>query len=74
MEFVNSVLGVMKMLAAEGVTMVVVTHEMSFAKEVASRVVFISDGIIVEEGTPQDIFNTPTEDRTKEFLRRVSEI
>ncbi len=67
-EMVGEVLNVMKELAAAGMTMVVVTHEMGFAREVADRVLFISDGVIVEEGSPKEIFNNPKEQRTKEFL------
>ncbi|MGN0460428.1 MAG: amino acid ABC transporter ATP-binding protein [Ruminococcus sp.] len=70
-EMVGEVLDVMKELAKEGMTMVVVTHEMGFAREVADRVIFMSDGTIVEEGTPEEIFTSPKEDRTKEFLRCV---
>ena len=61
----------MKELAKEGMTMVVVTHEMGFAREVADRVIFMSEGTIVEEGTPEEIFTSPKEDRTKDFLRCV---
>ncbi len=67
-EMVGEVLAVMKELAAAGMTMVVVTHEMGFAKEVADRVLFVSGGVIVEEGTPKEIFGSPKEQRTKEFL------
>lgn len=67
-EMVGEVLAVMKELAAAGMTMVVVTHEMGFAKEVADRVLFVSGGVIVEEGTPEEIFGSPKEQRTKEFL------
>ncbi|MCI6651880.1 MAG: amino acid ABC transporter ATP-binding protein [Ruminococcus sp.] len=70
-EMVGEVLDVMKELAKEGMTMVVVTHEMGFAREVADRVIFMSEGTIVEEGTPEEIFTSPKEDRTKEFLRCV---
>ncbi|MDP4088527.1 MAG: amino acid ABC transporter ATP-binding protein [Bacillota bacterium] len=70
-EMVGEVLQVMKELAEEGMTMVVVTHEMGFAKEVADRVIFMDDGKILEEGTPEEIFNNPKEARTKEFLSRV---
>ena len=70
-EMVGEVLKVMKGLAHTGLTMLVVTHEMSFAEEVADRVVFMDSGIIVEEGTPQEIFNNPKKDRTKEFLKRT---
>ena len=61
----------MKQLAQEGMTMVVVTHEMGFAKEVADRVLFMDGGVILEEGTPEQIFDHPKEDRTKEFLSKV---
>jgi ABC-type polar amino acid transport system ATPase subunit len=70
-ELVGDVLEVMKSLAKEGMTMIVVTHEMGFAKEVADRVVFMADGYIVEEGKPEQIFIQPKEDRTKSFLSRV---
>ena len=68
---VGEVLEVMKQLAQEGMTMVVVTHEMGFAKEVADRVLFMDGGIILEEGTPEQIFDHPKETRTKEFLSKV---
>jgi L-cystine transport system ATP-binding protein len=61
----------MKQLAREGTTMVVVTHEMSFAQDVANHVIFMEGGVIVEEGTPAQIFGSPREARTKQFLRRV---
>ena len=61
----------MKELAKEGTTMVVVTHEMKFAEEVANKVVFMHGGVVVEEGTPDEIFKHPKEERTKQFLRRV---
>ncbi len=70
-EMVGEVLDVMKELADEGMTMVVVTHEMGFAKEVGDRVVFMADGVIVEEGTPQEIFTNPQSDRLKDFLAKV---
>ena len=70
-EMVHEVLDVMKEVAEEGMTMVVVTHEMGFAREVGSRVVFIDQGVTVEEGTPEDVFNHTKEDRTKEFLSQV---
>ncbi len=70
-EMVGEVLTVMKELAKSGLTMLVVTHEMGFAEEVADRVVFMDKGIIAEEGTPEQIFNNPTQERTKEFLRRI---
>lgn len=71
-EMVGEVLAVMKELAQSGLTMLVVTHEMQFAKEVSDRVVFMDQGVIAEEGTPEEIFNNPKQERTKEFLRRVA--
>lgn len=70
-EMVGEVLDVMKELAAEGMTMVVVTHEMGFAREVSDRVLFMADGGIVEEGAPEQIFDNPQNDRTKDFLSKV---
>ncbi len=70
-EMVGEVLEVMKQLAEEGMTMVVVTHEMGFAKEVADRVIFMDSGAIVEEGTPEEIFENPKNERTQSFLRKV---
>lgn len=70
-EMVGEVLEVMKQLAAEGMTMVVVTHEMGFAREVADRVVFIDGGYIVEEGTPEEVFGNPQNKRTQDFLNKV---
>ena len=70
-EMVGEVLNVMKDLAKEGMTMVVVTHEMGFAKEVASRVIFMDNGNIVEEGKPEEIFTKPKNSRTREFLSKV---
>ncbi|NOH15318.1 amino acid ABC transporter ATP-binding protein [Clostridium cochlearium] len=70
-ELVGEVLGVMKDLAKEGMTMVVVTHEMSFAKDVGDRVIFMDGGKIVEQGPPEEIFTNPKEERTKEFLKKV---
>ncbi|MCT6924423.1 amino acid ABC transporter ATP-binding protein [Metasolibacillus sp.] len=70
-EMVKEVLEVMKNLAAEGMTMVVVTHEMGFAREVGDRVVFMDGGYIVEEGTPDELFGNPKNDRTKAFLGKV---
>jgi len=70
-ELVGEVLEVMKSLAVEGMTMVVVTHEMAFAREVADRVLFIDQGVIMEEGPPEQIFTAPKHERTREFLRKV---
>ena len=70
-ELVGDVLNVMKELAEEGMTMLVVTHEMGFAREVADRVVFIYDGAILEEGSPKEIFTNPKHDRTRQFLQSV---
>lgn len=70
-EMVGEVLSVMKALAVEGMTMVVVTHEMGFAREVADRVIFMDAGIIQEEGTPEEIFGQPKNPRTQDFLRKV---
>ncbi|MFU0825317.1 amino acid ABC transporter ATP-binding protein [Clostridium sp.] len=70
-ELVGEVLNVMKELAKDGMTMIVVTHEMGFAKEVADRVVFMDGGKIIEEGAPKDIFSNPKEERTKLFLDRI---
>ena len=70
-EMVGEVLGVMQDLAEKGMTMAIVTHEMGFAKEVASRVVFMADGIILEEGTPNEIFNNPRDPRLQDFLAKV---
>ena len=70
-EMVGEVLDVMKELAHEGMTMVVVTHEMGFAREVADRVIFMDEGHIIEEGTPEEIFNHPQQPRTQDFLKKV---
>ncbi len=70
-EMVGEVLKVMKDLAHTGLTMLIVTHEMEFAREVADRIVFMNNGIIEEEGTPDEIFNNPKKERTREFLSRV---
>ncbi|SMP62833.1 amino acid ABC transporter ATP-binding protein [Anoxynatronum buryatiense] len=70
-EMVGEVLDVMKELAAEGMTMVVVTHEMGFARQVGSRVLFMDEGLIVEQNTPQAIFNQPQHPRTKDFLGKI---
>ncbi len=70
-ELVGEVLDVMKDLAEEGMTMIVVTHEMQFARDVADRVIFMDEGMIVEEGTPDVIFKNPSHERTKMFLKRI---
>ena len=70
-EMVGEVLELMKQLADEGMTMVVVTHEMGFAREVADRVIFMCDGKIAEEGTPEEIFSNPQNPRTKQFLDSI---
>lgn len=70
-EVVNDVLKVIKSLAKEGMTMVIVTHEMSFAKDVSDKVIFMADGYVVETGKPEDIFEHPKEQRTQNFLSRV---
>jgi putative lysine transport system ATP-binding protein len=70
-EMVGEVLKVMKELAESGLTMLIVTHEMGFAKEVSDRVVFMDKGVIAEEGAPEQIFNNPTQERTREFLKRT---
>src|SRR5690606_7260807 len=70
-ELVGEVLSAMRQLAQEGMTMVIVTHEMGFARDVANRVVFMEGGYIVEEGPPQQVFTAPSNARTREFLSRV---
>ena len=70
-EMVGEVLDVMKSLAHSGMTLIIVTHEMGFANEVADRVIFMDDGYIVEQGTPKEIFESPKEERTKSFLSKV---
>jgi len=70
-ETVGEVLKVMKQLAESGLTMLVVTHEMGFAKEVADRIIFMDSGVIAEEGSPEQIFNNPLQERTREFLKRI---
>jgi polar amino acid transport system ATP-binding protein len=72
-ELVKEVLDVMRELADEGMTMIVVTHEMGFAREVASRVVFMDEGVVVEEGPPAEVLGNPREERTKRFLGLVLE-
>ncbi|MDW8160582.1 MAG: amino acid ABC transporter ATP-binding protein [Anaerolineales bacterium] len=73
-ELIGEVLGVMEQLAHEHMTMLVVTHEMGFAREVADRIIFMEKGRIVEEGTPEDLFERPQQARTREFLGRISEL
>ena len=70
-EMVGEVLNVMKQLADEGMTMIVVTHEMGFAREVGTRILFMDGGKIAEQGTPEEIFTNPKNPRTKEFLSKV---
>jgi polar amino acid transport system ATP-binding protein len=70
-EMIGEVLEVMKELAREGMTMIVVSHEMGFAREVANRVVMMDDGVVVEEGTPDRVFSSPTQERTKAFLSKI---
>lgn len=70
-ELVGEVLSVMKQVAEEGMTMIVVTHEMSFAYNIADKVIFMEGGVVVEEGTPEEIFNNPKEQRTKQFLQKI---
>ena len=70
-ELIGEVLGVMKGLAQDGITMIVVTHEMSFARDVANHVIFMEGGVIVEEGAPEQIFDHPQNERTRQFLRRI---
>ncbi|MNI28661.1 Glutamine transport ATP-binding protein GlnQ [compost metagenome] len=70
-ELTGEVLAVMKQLALEGMTMIVVTHEMKFAREVSNRVIFMSDGVIQEEGTPEQFFDQPQTDRARKFLRQM---
>ena len=68
----RDVLGVMRNLAKKGMTMIVVTHEMGFARDVADRVIFMEGGLIVEEGTPEQVFDNPKSERTKDFLGHIS--
>jgi cystine transport system ATP-binding protein len=70
-ELVGEVLSVMKDLAGDGWTMVVVTHEMRFARQVADQVIFLDDGVVIEQGAPADVLDTPTQDRTRRFLHRI---
>ena len=69
-EMVGEVLDTMKALTKTGITLIIVTHEMSFAKEIASRVIFMNEGVVYEEGNPEEIFNNPIKPRTQEFLKR----
>ncbi|MBQ8536296.1 MAG: amino acid ABC transporter ATP-binding protein, partial [Clostridia bacterium] len=70
-EMVGEVLSVMKDLAQSGMTMVAVTHEMAFARDVSNRIIFMDGGVIAEEGAPEEIFTNPKKERTREFLARV---
>jgi polar amino acid transport system ATP-binding protein len=72
-ELVAEVLGVIRELATEGMTMLIATHEMSFARDIADRVVFLDEGVILEQGTPEEIFSAPKEARTQQFLQRIIE-
>jgi polar amino acid transport system ATP-binding protein len=72
-ELVAEVLDVIRGLAASGMTMLIATHEMSFARDIANRVCFLDDGVILEEGTPEQIFSAPTNERTQQFLQRIIE-
>ena len=70
-ELIGEVLTIIRQLAKEGKTMVIVTHEMQFAREIATHVIFMEDGIIVEEGDPEKVFSKPEKERTRQFLSRV---
>src|SRR2546427_828856 len=70
-EYIREVLDVMTALAREGMTMIVVTHEMGFASNVASRILFVDAGVVIEEGTPEEIFQDPKEDRTRSFVSKI---
>jgi polar amino acid transport system ATP-binding protein len=72
-ELVGEVLNVIRELAAGGMTMLIATHEMSFAREIADRVCFLDDGVILEQGPPEQIFSAPKEPRTQQFLQRIVE-
>ncbi|MEX2275273.1 MAG: amino acid ABC transporter ATP-binding protein [Actinomycetota bacterium] len=72
-ELIAEVLNLVRELAAQGMTMVIATHEMAFARDIANRVLFLDDGVILEEGTPEQIFSSPREERTKRFLQRIVE-
>lgn len=71
-ELVGEVLDVIRKISREGITMIIVTHEMNFAREVSKRVIFMDEGVVVEEGNPRDIFSSPKEERTKRFLKRMT--
>ena len=73
-ELIGEVLMVMQKLANEGMTMLVVTHEMGFAREVSDRIIFMENGVILEEGTPNQLFYTPKYERTREFLWKITEL
>jgi polar amino acid transport system ATP-binding protein len=73
-ELIGEVLGVMESLSREHMTMLVVTHEMGFAREVANRIVFMEKGSIVEQGSPNDLFYNPKQERTREFLWKITEL
>lgn len=72
-ELVGEVLSVIRKVAAEGVSMVIVTHEMNFAREVADRILFMEDGVIVEDAPPEEFFEYPKNDRIRQFIRKVEE-
>jgi polar amino acid transport system ATP-binding protein len=72
-ELVAEVLAVIRELAASGMTMLIATHEMSFARDIADRVCFLDDGVILEQGSPAEVFNRPREERTQQFLQRIIE-
>jgi len=72
-ELVGEVLDTIRQVASDGITMIVVTHEIGFARDVSSRVVFMDGGVVVEEGNPHDLLNNPKEERTKQFLRRITQ-
>jgi len=68
---VGETLDIIKKVAGRGITMIVVTHEMSFAQDVANKVIFMDEGVVVEEGSPEEIFSNPKEERTRQFLSRI---
>ncbi|MEX2101395.1 MAG: peptide ABC transporter ATP-binding protein, partial [Actinomycetota bacterium] len=72
-ELIAEVLNLVRELAGQGMTMLIATHEMGFARDIANRVVFLDEGVILEEGPPEQIFNAPREERTKRFLQRIVE-